>query len=216
MKKGGIFILASVVIVLSIPITIIMFIYWLYTFRIHIFWIITEMYHYNRLQEIPLALISSDFKNESFVEGVNKAYYNFYSVYEVEENVNKILKKQVGEAYGLYIRINGMGFHLEEYGDCNVFSKHSVGDFYCFCTQECPRGGYEVPISDEIVDKCYDEENFAECLDSECLKGILPLRECIGEKSLSKNITYFYDTFPFPLVFNGSTFIEKMWFEAYG
>ncbi len=224
MKKGGIVLIAAVIIVLAIPLTLGMFVYWLYNFKIHIFLKIIEVYHYNRIQEVPLALISSDFGSESFVEKVNKVYYNLSSSTAKRmfiKGVKETIKKQIGEAYKLDIRIDDIEFGMEEYEECTVFvSGLRFSGFECKCTDKCPLQ-LVIYIPEKVVIDCEqeaiergDESYLYECLEMYCSQK-LPLEKCFGE-ALNITITYFRDTFPFPLVFNGSNFVEKMWFEAYG
>ena len=204
-RKGGIFLIGLAVLLGFIGITGGMFIYWLTTFKIHIYQVIVEEYHYNRVQEIPLALISSDFEGKSFVERVNKAYFGFYSEEEkkeFEKGVSEIVTEQVGEGYWWSLSTENVSFSsvLLEIGSCRVIESHPhsvpVGTI-CQCSDECPNAGEIVALFPSYTS---------------CDKPSI-LARCMG--SLTINITFFNETFPFPLVFNGSCFMTKMRFNAY-
>lgn len=206
MRRKGVGLLAIGIAILlgGLAITAIMFIFWLFTFKIHIFQRIIEEYHYNRVQEIPLTIISSDYEREGFVEKFNKAYYGFYSQQEIE-NFKEVVKKnttaQVGEAYWWYLVIENLRIGKSPYELCRVreiIEKSELPPYeetrYCYCSG--------CPIYKKVKAEIYSCE------------AVLPLSECLG--SLTVNITFFNDTFPFPLVFNGiDDFIARMVFNAY-
>lgn len=204
-RKGG-FVLLGVVLFIGFTAgSIIGFIYWLTHFKIHLYQVIIEEYHYNRIQEIPLATISSDFDGENFVEKVNKVYYGFYSQGEVDSfrsKVKDIVIKQVGEGYGWSLVISNLYFGTERGEECRIVSDQVYDSSKrCICSSECPGHPNEPLGVASIYDEC--EEVFAD-----------KLPYCLG--SLTINITFFNDTFPFPLVFNGSDkFIARMVFNAY-
>jgi len=146
-RKGGIFLIGLAVLLGFIGITGGMFIYWLTTFKIHIYQVIIEVYHYNRVQEIPLALISSDF-GKPFVERVNRVYYGFEEGSGLKNEVEETVKKQLGEACWWKVNIRGIEFESQP-----------------------------------------------------------------GDSAIT--MIFFNETFPFPLVFNGSNFVTEMRFNAY-
>lgn len=209
MKRKGLGILTTGTIILlgALGITVGMFIYWLFTFKIHIFQRIIEEYHYNRVQEIPLTIISSDYEGESFVEKFNKAYYGFYSENEIKnfkETVKSNTTAQVGEAYWWSLIIKDLYFGRYVGEGCTAYRDVLPGTgevpnvYVCICSDKCPRAG-EIAIKDVEDVNCNDSKVLAFCLGS-----------------LTVNITFFNDTFPFPLTFNGGNeFITKMVFNAY-
>jgi len=204
-RKGGIFLIGLGILLGFIGITSGMFIYWLTTFKIHIYQVIIEEYHYNRVQEIPLALISSDFEGEPFVERVNKASYGFLSQEEFDnfrDTVKNTVIRQVGKAYRWSVDIEDMMFGVQPQEGCRVELWESVYTppegqprviYKCKCSEECE-------LANEFVG------------DPPC-DNFQYLARCMG--SLAINITFFNETFPFPLVFNGSCFMTKMRFNAY-
>lgn len=206
-RKGSLFILAIAVLLGMLSITMLTFIYWLFTFKIHIFEIIIEEYHYNRVQEIPLTIISSDYEGESFVERVNKAYYGF-EIGNLKNSVRETTIQQVGEEYWWSIVIGNLYFGKIAGEDCVVSFDMSIdGRFlYCKCSEGCPLSGRIVATKDTSIPEIPPQPFY-------CNKPEL-LVICLG--SLTVNVTFFNDTFPFPLVFNGSDkFITEMMFNAY-
>ncbi|MEM5854585.1 MAG: hypothetical protein QW228_09535 [Candidatus Aenigmatarchaeota archaeon] len=204
MRRKGLLLESGLLLLGSTVITMMLFVLWLLNFKIHIYQRIIEEFHYNRVQEIPLAIISSDYQKEAFVEKINKAYYGFYSEDEIE-NFKKTVKsnatEQVGESYWWMLNIENLYFG-RIYGEgCRVreiIEKSELPPYeetrYCYCSG--------CPINKKVKAEIYSCE------------VVLPISECLG--SLTINITFFNETFPFPLTFNGSSkFVTEMRFNAY-
>ena len=196
--------LGTVFLLLSIPIVIVIFIWWILNFRIHIYVTIIETYHYNRIQEVPLSVISSDFKGESFINGLNKAYFGFFSDNQKTEwknSIKEIVDKQLGGVRGWNLAIEDIPIGFEE--GCRVMAaekvRHPVYYVKCKCSDECgERKGVIVDVVHRASD-CFKPENLAKCL------GIWNI-----------NVTFFSETYFVPLAFNGSAFSTTMRFNAYG
>ncbi len=208
MSKGGaILTFAAIAAIGTLVFFLATLIYFL-NFKVQIFQYIMEEYHYNKVQEIPLALISSDFNKESFVEKFNKAYYGFYSEDEFKDFVSCVRKNitaQVGEKYFLVIRSSGLSFGTPFYEGCRVVTGTIYGGIKeCKCSDECPchnvNGEDICPVMSTLVGRnCED---------------VLPVTKCYRSLFVI-NITYINETFPLPLVFNGTNFTTTMKFEAY-
>jgi len=196
MRRKGLLLESGLLLLGSTVITMMLFVLWLLNFKIHIYQRIIEEFHHNRVQEIPLAIISSDYQKEAFVEKINKAYYGFYSEDEIDE-FKKVVKDitiaQVGKAYIWEVSIEKYLFSMEE--GCYVIIEYGSGATCCKCSDECP-------VKIEY------------CLPTSLPPCKLTLADCLG--SLTINITFFNETFPFPLTFNGSSkFVTEMRFNAY-
>ncbi|MFH8120422.1 MAG: hypothetical protein QXS37_06475, partial [Candidatus Aenigmatarchaeota archaeon] len=194
MRRKGLLLESGLLLLGSTVITMMLFVLWLLNFKIHIYQRIIEEFHHNRVQEIPLAIISSDYQKEAFVEKINKAYYGFYSEDEIDE-FKKVVKDitiaQVGEAYTWEISIEKYSFSKT---GCDVIVWPEYNLICYKCSDECP----------VEIEYCVDPS----------LPYELTLADCLG--SLTINITFFNETFPFPLTFNGSSkFVTEMRFNAY-
>jgi len=92
-KKGSIFlsmIMMFVIYLFAVGLVVVFF----YFFKFHISITIIDEYRWNKVQEVPLSLLSMDVEGESFVTKVNKIYYKFEpedKLDEVKEMVNKQL-----------------------------------------------------------------------------------------------------------------------------
>jgi len=152
-----------------------------------------------------LSVISSDFKGESFINGLNKAYFGFFSdnqKTEWKKNIKEIVDKQLGGVHGWNLAIEDIPIGFEE--GCKVVvekvCRPGYGCYFkCNCSDECgERKGETVDRVDHASD-CYKPENLAKCL------GIWNI-----------NVTFFSETYFIPLAFNGSIFSTTMRFNAYG
>ena len=149
-----------------------------------------------------MSVISSDFKGESFIKGLNKAYFGFFSdnqKTEWKKNIKEIVDKQLGGVYGWNLAIENILIGIEE--GCKVVAEEvsHVDVVICKCSDECgERKGEIVDVVHRVSD-CFKPENLAKCL------GIWNI-----------NVTFFNETYFIPLAFNGLSFSTTMRFNAYG
>ena len=164
-------------------------------FKVQIFQHIIDEYHYNTIQEVPLALISSDIGGEAFIERFNKAYF-FGGADGLKDEVTTILKRQFPKLeeklLTFIIKAGDLDLSTFEFGNpacgCNIYI---IGSGWV-CNQEC--GAYA---------------------GKSCSTPTGEPSEMYCHPSLMVNVSYFHGIFPLPLVFNGTNFTTTMRFEAY-
>lgn len=95
MSKGGIIIGTLTGIVLGVAIAIASVLIFFYVFKVHVEIQIREQYVWNKVQEMPLDLLSMDIEGEPFVSRMNKVYYEFIDKDSFKTEVNDKTLRQI-------------------------------------------------------------------------------------------------------------------------
>jgi len=116
-----------------------------YFFKFHVTVVIQEQYLWNKLQEVPMSLLSMSLDDESFVSRMNRVFYGFDEEEWLRDRIDDIILKQVFYLYGeiteypltFVISINGIQI-TEHLVGCHVYGK-DVGPLLdeCYCSDEC-------------------------------------------------------------------------------
>lgn len=203
-SKGAIF--TSLFVMLAIYLfAVSLVIIFFYFFKFHITIIMIDEYRWNKVQEVPLSLLSMDVDGEQVVSKINKVYYGFESEDQLDE-VKGLVNKQLYYMYGGSQPNMGYSFSVGGASvtespfptcGCNYGWNGATFSFDWHCGGGCPNdgetcyhwmydpyAGQNVQVPDETM--CY----------------------VIGR------IEY-HGSYPFPLTFNGTyKFIETMSYDA--
>ncbi len=175
-----------------------------YFFKFHITLTMMEQYVWNKVQEVPLSLLSMDIGDESFVSRMNKVYYlgDSDEKEELKNEVDDIVTKQLllgaftRRPYTFLISVCGISLNKEviEAGDCECERLGGIpgGPFY-ECSAGCgPNEGKDCCVR-TIAGDCKAEE------------GDVTL--CFSTKKI------YSGGFPFPLTFNTINFVDSISYE---
>jgi hypothetical protein len=199
MRKGFIEmgIIASV---LCVAIAIASVLIFFYFFNVNVELQMREQYIWNKVQDVPMDLLSVDVDGESFVYKVNKVHYKQADETQLKNRMGEIINKQLFYFFGgatssltAVIRIEDIVITSSNtyIGDCKIEQRGSCefGRKY-YCSADC------IDHPDEYLG-CY----------------LFPMRPSI-EECLTAVIDRYSSTFPLPLVFNGTDqFIVTLSYE---
>jgi len=190
---------------LAVVITIASVLIFFFVFKFHVDLQMKETYNWNKIQEIPLSLLSMDVDDQSFVSKMNKIYYltdegdierdQFKDI--IDGNISKQLFYYLGSVqHPFEVEINIAGIEISEYlegcmiveGECtDKIPPGSGRECHCFCSGGCGSSSNEqLTISKVDENTCNRDYSIDDCI------------YVIGE-------TVKYSAkYPFPLVFSGT------------
>jgi len=212
-KKGGLFVSMIILLVIYLFACAIVFVFF-YFFKFHVITTILDEYRWNKIQEVPLSLLSADLDGESFVYRVNKVHYlgSDAEKNQLKDKINDFLTEQLfhyfpGTEYPfrVIIKVDGIEAITKYLTGCRVVEGScasetdefgvSVTMCHCYCSADC---GYN-------KNKCltYYKVKQGECW-SYSVSG------CISREAVVYSAKY-----PFPLTFNGTDkFIDELSYEV--
>jgi len=192
MKKTNKGIFASMIITLAMYVFVIaVVLLFFYFFKYHITMQMWDEYRWNKVQEIPLSLLSMDIDGEPFVARVNKAYYGSLDkkldeLNKIDDIISEQLLSQEGYIFNAVINITGMRIQASSEGcGCNNCLS-SGGSKQCWCSGGCIREGKDCYVGTAGSNPPDSSHNWC--------RGLTPI---IGTR-------YYSAKFPFPLTFNGT------------
>lgn len=141
---GSTAIVVSVAMYLFVIVVVLVF---FHVFKFQITKTILDLYNWNKVQEIPLDLLSVDIDDESLVSRVNKVYHGKLDENELKDWMDETISKQLfyffGETkYPLTTVIHVGDIEITKYlKGCGCYiSDGNIWETYT-CTAECPRAG---------------------------------------------------------------------------
>ena len=93
-KKGGIGV-AILVAVIAVAIVFGGILYFFFVFKAHATLVARDEYIWNKVQELPLSLLSMDVGEESFVSRMNKVYYELADKDLLKDETSDVISKQL-------------------------------------------------------------------------------------------------------------------------
>ncbi len=197
-RKGGIFVSMIILLVIYLFAVAIVLVFF-YFFKFHVTTTVLDEYRWNKIQEVPLDLLSMDIDGKSFVPKMNKVYYKFEPEDEFKK-VRNIVNNQLyfmfggdAKSMGYIISIGNATVSQSQYPNCGCMPHPLVENLYT-CNDDCSVskkgnycGKYVFPV------------------------GIVPdpsLCFVIGRREYSAS-------YPFPLTFNGTDeFTARLSYDA--
>jgi len=167
--------------------------YFFYVFKAHAALEARDEYIWNKVEEVPLDLLSMNIENESFVSRINKIYYGFIDMESTRIKLRDIIHKQLFYSYTTtlypyeyFITIGGLSFTGQTGCTCNgqMFA-HFTGAWTCsggcglYKDENCAKVWFYIPPSQPIY--------------------VPDSSKCFGKTEAIYNAAY-----PFPLTFNGT------------
>ncbi len=192
-------IIVSLAIFLFVIVVVLSFFYF---FKYQITLVMRDVYIWNKVQEVPLSLLSMDINDESFVSRMNKVYYlgddgeEKKLINEVDYIVSNQLSLESRRPYTFLISVCGISLNKEisEAGECKCL-KCGGGSCFGGLWYECSDGCGANKGKD-----CCHKTPFGDCKE-----GGGDVNLCFSTK------TTYSAGFPFPLTFNGTdNFIDSI------
>jgi len=197
-EKGSIFIGMIIMVAIYIFAVLVVVIFF-YFFKYNISIIILDEYRWNKVQEVPLSLLSMDVDGESFISKVNKAYYNILSDEEKKQfqtdSYSIITNQMFYEYQGIPPEI---GFNIL----IGSVVKITKGDPDCRCLYS----------SFTCSDECPEKTRGQDCTIT-MYPGGPPLTD--DKKCFIYGYIYYSEKYPIPLVFNGTDkFVDVLSYDV--
>lgn len=174
-----------------------------YFFKYHITLVIRDQYIWNKVQEVPLSLFSTDIDGESFINKANKAYYGFNDKGEFMGLIKNIINSTIFYDYNVEYRpfaysVNIFGTTVSEgyvtpSGGCKCDKIIAYGSniYYYGCSDGCAVDKQGRPCG-EKKDATWDD------------RSSWDTRDDMLCYETNKENTIYEVSYPVPLTFNGT------------
>ncbi len=187
----------------------IIFVVFFYFFKFHVTTTILDEYRWNKVQELPLSMLSIDLKGESFISRLNKVHHLQSSNEKdaLQKDLEDTIQKQMFQAFTAQqypfkarIKIGQIEIttqfvescDIEEY-DCVTEGFPAVTKCDCKCSADCGVNANKKLTSTKI-ENCYFYYELDDCI-------------------IRKPVVY-TAKFPVPLFFNGTdNFVEELYYQ---
>ena len=193
-KKGVAVGAAILIAVIGVAIVFGAVLYFFYVFKAHATLEAREEYVWNKVQEMPLSLLSMDIDKESFVSKMNKVYYSKEDANQLKTQLNKMIMNQL-----FYEWYSTTEYPYKYFINVGGFSFSGAGE--CACS-----GPWHAPVTGEY--KCNSDcgVKAGESCSVVVLEGLFGLKAYVpsNRKCYGKNVTKYGASYPFPLTFNGT------------
>jgi hypothetical protein len=155
-----------------------------------------DEYRWNKVQEVPLDLLSMDIDRESFISKMNKVFYKKLDEDQLKNKIDKIISDQlfyltggVQRPFDISINIGGIKITKELPG-CTVYEDPmQEGVWTCRCSANCAK-----PEGTDVGS--FDKSGQCAPLINLCISSVSSVYSA---------------KFPFPLTFNGTDkFVDEL------
>jgi len=211
MKKKGFFesmIMMFVIYLFAVALVVVFF----YFFKYHITITMIDEYRWNKVQELPLDLLSVDIDGKPFVSGVNRVHYlgNNDEKEQFKKGMDDTITNQffnylTGAEYPFRatIKVDGIEVitkYVEstcklEVRDCEEEGIPAEDYCHCYCSDACKLKNKQLTVS--------KREKYMACIGFD-------VSDCTIRKPV-----FYSAKFPFPLIFNGTDkFVDELSYEV--
>lgn len=193
-RKG--FVISSAIVSLALYTFVVLLVLIFFTqFKYHVSLEIKDEYRWNKVQVVPMNLLTIDVGNESFVSRMNKAHYGFADETQLLDETHDMLNKQLYYGltpgtypFGYVISISNKTISETQFSGC----KCKLVNLRWRCSNDC----------------AFSKKG------NLCEKWVLGNRLPAPEKCFEVGTVYYKASYPFPLTFNGTDkFIDIMSYE---
>jgi len=203
-SKKGDFGASIIVAVVAVALVFGSVLYFFYVFKVNATLGIRDEYIWNKVQDVPLSLLSVDVDGESFVTSANKAYYDLLDKIQFQDSVKSIITEQLFYLVGEENRAFGYSFFV--FGTKIDEQPPDFGGSSCKCDK--PQGSSGIVVYYGCNNDCIGKE------DKNC--GFWVGTTDYTDHTICFNTIEIYESeYPVPLTFNGTDkFVDTMKYKV--